>query len=140
MRMAYLVVADAANQGPSGKLNALGLGVRVINPTRLPAVVPLTILAQAEASSDELGEHPFKVSLEAPGRKVMTLVEDRLTVSERAADEAGLPIEFRAQVGFPFVAEKAGKYIIRLEIGRLKASYPFLVKAPSVAEPSAEGE
>lgn len=127
MKLQYLLVADAAASGAFGKMDVLGLGVRVLRPGRLPSLTPLNILVGAEADPAELGEQSIKISVQAPSAKAAVVVDDTVVVAPRPAEEEGLPIEVRLHLAFPFITTEPGVYTFRVQIGRLRATYKVLV-------------
>lgn len=127
MRFAFLQLADAASAGPEGKLNALGLGVRVLTFESLPATSPLAIIGSVEASVGEGGEYGLAVSLIEPSGLEVLLVQAKATVVDDVADTR-VPTGIGFSVGLlrPFEAE--GVYAIRATVGPEVAEYLFVVR------------
>lgn len=135
MKWNYALLADAANDS-GGKLNALGMGIRMIRPPRLPVAVPAVFLAAAEADSTELGPQELKITLETPDRKRQTLVDQTVQANARPADEADLPVEIRLLLSFPLLAQSEGLHTIRAQIGKARTSYAYLVRIVESEEPT----
>lgn len=141
MRIAYLTLAEAATPAGPEKVNALGMGVRRFLARSFPTLLNAVILVQAEASADEVGVHPIKISLEAPDRPRGVLVVGEIELEERERFDLRRPLTWTAQVpltGFPI--ERPGAYKLKVQVGRARAVYQFVVDAletESSAEPTA---
>ena len=132
MRFEYLVLADAANRADNGKLNVLGMGARILTVERLPAAVPLAILAAVAASTDEAGEYPIELALEEPDGSRAVLVEMTGSVPS-VTEDARVPTGMGLTVALfrPFRIE--GIYRITAKIGEETATYEFLVRSTPTA-------
>lgn len=128
MKITMLTLADAGNLGPDGKLNALGLGVRVIRRQEDgSSIVPLVILALAEATDADHGSQPIRISLQEPSGKRRGLIDDSLEVTPSPPEEADLPNEVRVQVSMPFLVNELGIHTLRMQLGKATANYRFVV-------------
>lgn len=133
MKIAYLLLADSANQSADGKLNVLGLGIRVINAGQLPVSLSVSVLASAEMPIEERGPKRIRLTLQAPGGEE-TLVEDVAEMEARDEILPDLPLQLNLQfalTGLEFKA--AGPHRVVLEVDGARAEYPVLVIAPSVS-------
>jgi hypothetical protein len=87
MRFEYLTLADAANTSAEGKLNALGIGVRVLTVPGLPAMVPVTILGAVQATVEEAGDYDVVVTLVDPAdERRIAVLSDRGTGLSKGTD------------------------------------------------------
>jgi hypothetical protein len=127
MKLLYAFLADASNES-NGKVNALGLGLRVVNASKLPALVPLALVGCIEVRRSELGEHQFKVEWSAPKGPVRTIVDDTVNITDRPDHEAKLPVEFRFNVSFPMLIAAPGRHTLRVQFGKLRLRYAVLVR------------
>lgn len=128
MKISLLTLADAANSAPEGKLNVLGMGVRIIrrgNPGRV--IVPMVVVAVGEATDADLGERPIDLSVTAPSGKSTTLLTDTLEITPNDPGRIDLPNEVRVQIAMPFILEEAGTFTLRMRLAGAKASYRFQV-------------
>lgn len=131
MRIAYLLLADSANQSADGKLNALGLGIRVVNAAQLPVSLSMSVLASAEMPIEERGPKRIRLTLEAPAGEE-TLVDDVAEMAARDEVLPDLPLQLNLQfalTGLEFKA--AGPHRVVLEVDGARAEYPLLVLAPT---------
>lgn len=135
MKFEYLLLADAANNGPDGKLNVLGLGTRIVTFESFPAGAPLTVLGSVAADASEAGEYDLEVSIVEPDGTRQPMVQARATVSSQVED-ARVPTGISFVLGFlrPFRIE--GVHSFEARVGEVTARYDFLVRLRR--EPSPE--
>ncbi|MEX0625557.1 MAG: hypothetical protein WD402_03335 [Chloroflexota bacterium] len=128
MRIAYLLVADSANQSNDGKLNVLGMGVRVINAPVLPFPVALTVLVSAQLDHAERGAKHVKLSLATPSGS-QVLIDDTAPMESRENMIENLPLQLNFQFVLSGLAFKeAGLHHFIVEIEGERAEYPFVVQ------------
>ena len=140
MRFDFLTLADAANNGPEGKLNVLGFGVRVLTLPQLPGASPLAIVGAVTADVAEAGEYDVEVRIEEPDGRSAEVAKARTSLKAKVTDER-VPTGITFILGFvrPFRIE--GKYIIRASVGDVVAEYPFVVRlSPRDAGDAKTGE
>ena len=127
MKFEYLSLADAANNGPDGKLNVLGLGPRVLNLAALPGGVPLAIIGGVSAGIEEAGEYGLDLRLIEPDGTDVPLVSARALVPSDVQDT-------RAPTGAGFVVawfgpfRLEGLHRIHAQFGQATADYEFVVR------------
>lgn len=136
MRLAYVLLADAANRTADGKVNALGIGIRQVQPATLPSVFTGVLMAGAEATKAEFGQHHVRLSLLAPGAKrATTIVEGTLDVADRPGIDERLPLSLDVQLRLAgLLLEQPGVYKLRIQIGTARGDYSFAVSARAGAD------
>ncbi|MFI5284595.1 MAG: DUF6941 family protein [Candidatus Dormibacterales bacterium] len=142
MRFEILSLADAANNAPDGKLNVLGLGIRIVNVPGLPAGMPLAVLGSVSAGPAEAGDYDLDVRMVEPDGTEVPLAQGRSTVPAEVV-EPRVPTGVGFVVGFggPFRIE--GLHVIRARFGKLVMDYEFVVRlqrAPGSSAEAAAGE
>ena len=135
MKFEYLLLADAAKNGPDGKLNVLGLGARIVTFESFPAGSPLTVLGSVTADASEAGEYDIEVAMVQPDGTREPMVQAKATVSSEVED-ARVPTGISFVLGFlrPFRIE--GVHSFEARVGDVTARYDFLVRLRR--EPSSE--
>jgi len=104
MKIAFLTIADAANDGPDGKLNFLGAGIRILRPSAANALISLVIVGQVDADDTEAGTYPVQLFMTGPdGVEVMRLEFDGVV---GASDDPEVP------TGFGFVINLARPFTL----------------------------
>jgi hypothetical protein len=128
MRFELLTIADAANRGPEGKLNVLGMGARILTFAELPGSAPLVLLGSIAAMTTEAGIYPLRVTRRDPDGSEHVLVEaDGVVPSEAADDRIPTGIAFTIGMSGPFTQE--GVYQIVATLGDdLREEWPFVVR------------
>ncbi len=127
MRFELLSLADAANNGPDGKLNVLGLGTRIVNLAGLPGGVPMVIVGSISAGLEEAGDYELDLRMVEPDGMEMPLIHSRAVVPAEV-DDSRVPTGAGFVVGFigPFRIE--GVHKIRVRFGELVGDYDFVVR------------
>ena len=105
------------------------------------------MVAQVEASIEELGVHKVRFAITGPGRKQRVVAEGTVELEGREGFDLRRPLTWTGQVpltGFPI--EKPGAYRVSAMFGKVRASYVFVVdQLPQTDEgsgdeqPSTEG-
>jgi hypothetical protein len=137
MKFDYLQLADAMNVSPDGKVNVLGLGIRLLVFPQLPAASRFAVLANVQADLSEVGSHDAEFRLVAPDGTEQDLFRTSIDVNPDLDPEATIVIiGLGLDVVRPFTQE--GRYIIRAKVGDVSAEYRFRVKvgSPGLAGPS----
>jgi hypothetical protein len=140
MKLSYLLLVDSASQGPEGKLNALGIGIRKFRPVTLPFAVSATLLAGVEVKRQDAGEHPLRIVLTGPTGKGVPLAEGKVDVKFGPDIDPRLPVT--ATTHFPLtglVLNGSGLYRLRFELGSLRGTYAFVVDPPPTDADSDSG-
>jgi hypothetical protein len=133
MRFAYLLLADASSAGNEGKLNLLGIGVRLLRPTELPAAAQLTIAASIEATSDdEIGPYELELSIENPDGSVDTLNTGEVSF-QPDAETPDVPRSIIFVVGLLRSYAQEGTYRIRARVADATADYAFVIRVVPAA-------
>jgi hypothetical protein len=127
MRFEYLVLADAANRGVDGKINVLGLGVRILSYPSLPAASPLAIVGAVEAAVDEAGDYALLVKLVEPDGTVEEIVKASAKVPSEVSDER-VPTGIGFTIGLTRPFRLEGIHSIRASFGDQQASFAFVVR------------
>lgn len=138
MKIDLLTIADAANTTPDGKLNILGLGVRVLTVDGPNHVIPLIVACGVEANVAEAGDYPLTVRLERPDGVVEGVVTATLLIPGEVADPrvpTGAGLTLQMVRGFPV----AGVYSLVVDVGGVAAQYVFAVTF-AVAEAAGAGQ
>jgi len=137
MRFAYLLIAEAVTVAAPEKVNALGLGVRRFLAPTFPTLLNAIVVAQVEASIEDLGIHNVRFSVIGPGRRARLLATGTVELDQREGFDLRRPLTWSAQVpitGFPI--DKPGPYRVNAVFGKARANYVFVVDP---LEPGAEG-
>lgn len=139
MQIDFLTLADAANNGPDGKLNVLGLGARVLTYGSLPATSPLVVLAAASAGVEEAGEYAVAVAIVEPDGTRELLVESMGRVNAEVVD-ARVPTGIGVVLNLfrPFRLEGVHRFEVRF--GELTQTYEFLVRLATAGQAAEERE
>ncbi len=127
MQFEYLTIADAVSNGPDGKLNVLGLGVRIANVESLPADTPMTILGAVAASVDEAGTYEVEVSISAPDGSREVIAHGTAELSATLADPrvpTGLTFSIPGVRSFRI----EGVHTLEARVGELTRTYELLVR------------
>jgi hypothetical protein len=135
MQFEYLVIADAASNGPEGKVNALGIGVRVVNLDHLPNQASMTILGSVSASLSEAGPYDVRVAMIAPDGSRDVLAQGLAEVPSQVPD---IRVPTGLAFGLPGVRtfNLEGVYTVEAQVGELIKTYEFVVRlVPKVAPP-----
>ena len=127
MRLEFLSIADAANNAADGKLNALGLGTRIVNVTSLPAGMPLAIVGSVSASVEEAGEYDLDLLLVEPDGTEVPLVATRATVPSEVMDSR-VPTGAGFVVAWLATFRIEGVHMIRARFGDVHGGYDFVVR------------
>lgn len=140
MKFEYLLLADAANNGPDGKVNVLGLGTRIVTFDRLPGGLPLTVLGSVAADASEAAEYDVEVAIVEPDGTREVMVQSKAAVSSHVEDTR-VPTGISFVLGFlrPFRIE--GVHSFEARVGDVTARYDFLVRLrrESSSEPAQAG-
>ena len=127
MRFEYLFLADAANSAADGKINVLGLGVRILTYSELPASSPLVIVGAVEATVEEAGDYALRVELFEPDGTIEELVNAAAKVTTEVKDSrVPTGIGFTIALSRPFRQE--GVHVIRATVANEVAQYAFVVR------------
>ena len=126
MRFEYLFLADAANQAANGKMNVLGMGVRILTYAALPAASPLAIVGAVEAAVAEAGDYPLVVELVEPDGTVEEIVKATAKVPSEVTD-VRLPTGMGFTIALTRPFRKEGIHYIRASFGDQQASFAFAV-------------
>ncbi len=130
MRFSYLFLADAANRSPDGKLNALGIGARILTVREFPSQLPVVVLGAVDASVDEAGSYDLVVEITEPDGTVVPLVHARATVDSEVTDpRVPTGISFMLGLSHPFTRE--GIYTIVARVADCETHYEFVVRRDS---------
>ena len=139
MECSFALVADAANQEASGKLNVLGVFDR-LTPDKFPYLHPqMFLIASFRASPAEFGrKKDFEISFLDPDARVLTSVKGSAIVPKPDAGmKATLQIVLQ-MVNTPF--PKPGPYEISVFVGGdQKASVPLEAIARKVPKRRGNG-
>jgi hypothetical protein len=127
MQIDFFLVADSANNGPEGKLNALGLGVRILNYERLPAVTPLALLLQVSAPTSEAGNVPVEIVLVEPDNTREILLSGTGQISSESVDDR-IPTGFGFNLGLVRPYRIEGVHRFEATVGQLTGQYEVLVR------------
>lgn len=137
MNVEYVVLADAMNFGPDGKINLLGMGWRQLNLGQLPTNVSFSILVSVIGARPDAGEHEADFCLVLPDGTEELLTRGPVVLDgPPEADVLGVVLGLDL-VGKPFV--QPGRYAVRVKVGAALGEYPFQVNAPEASpqEPKA---
>lgn len=136
MQFEYLTIADAVNNGPEGKINALGMGARIANFESLPAQAAMTVLFAVSATVDEAGQYEVDVAIRAPdGSREMIAHGPAELIREVADARVPTGLTFAVPSIRSFGTE--GVHSIEVRVGELTRSYDFLVRIHDAAAPVA---
>jgi hypothetical protein len=127
----YLTIADSASTGEDGKVNALGLGVRIASFAKLPGTSSMAILASVSADVDEAGTYEIEVAMVEPDGSRQVIVQASAEVPADVADR-------RVPTGITFAV--AGFRTFRMEgvhsfaarVGEVTRTYDFVVRLVDV--------
>ena len=133
MEIEYFLVADSANGGPDGKVNALGIGVRVLSYERLPAATPLAILLHISARPGEVHEIPIQLSLTEPDGTREILVDTVAPINATVNDER-VPTGINLQLGLVRPYRIEGVHRFEVQAGELRRSYDVVVRVGQLPE------
>jgi hypothetical protein len=129
LQFEYLVLADAANNAPDGKVNVLGLGARIVTVERLPATLPLALLGLVSGSPEEAGDYEARVTLEEPDGTKETIVEFVGKLNADADPRVPTGIGMLLNIVRPF--RIAGIHRFEMTVGDLTSRYDLLVRMQS---------
>ena len=134
MRFQSLLLADAMNVGSDGKVNALGLGVRLITYPQLPGASPLSVLANIVAEPSEAGLHDAEFCLLLPDGTEEELFRTtvNVTVDADTPDATMVSVMLGFSMLRPFIDE--GVHAVRVKVGVVSAEYKFRVQAARSAQ------
>ena len=131
MRPNYAFLCDYAQQDPSGKINALGIGWANLAVAELPAThAQMTLVASLSGSKAEAGAKKVEVHcIDADGANVIPALEADLDFAvQEPALEGNLNLVFNLQ---SLQFKKYGQYAFHLIVqGNEIARVPFSVVAP----------
>jgi hypothetical protein len=127
VRFEYLSLADAANSGPEGKLNVLGLGSRIINLPGLPGGTPLAIVGSVSAAVDEAGSYELVVFMVEPDGTEVQLVQGSAIVPSDV-EETRVPTGSGFLIGFAGPFRLEGVHRIHARFGTVESDYEFVVR------------
>jgi hypothetical protein len=126
VRFEFLSLADAANNGPEGKLNVLGFGARILTLPSLPAAVPLVVVGGVAAGTDEAGAFDLAVHMIEPDGTEVQLARGPASIPS-VVRENRLPTGVNFLVGFRGPFRTYGLHSIRARFGGIEATYDFVV-------------
>lgn len=139
MHARYTLLADSAIISVDGKITATGI-FETINVIKLPAVHPqMTLVAQLEGTTDEIGEHDLLLELHDEKGKLVSSMQLPPFVfgakdSPGPTIRAGIVARI-ANTRFDHI----GEHEIRILVdGRFLASVAFTVVKVQIIKPSAE--
>lgn len=128
MRFSYLSIAEAVTVAAPEKINALGFGLRRFLAASFPTLLNAVLVAQVEASLEELGVHKVRFAIGGPGRKQRIVAEGTVELEDREGFDLRRPLTWTAQIpltGLPI--EEPGAYRVSATFGNVRASYVFVV-------------
>ena len=130
MKIEYLMVADAVNFGPDGKVNMLGMGWRQVNMAQLPSPFSFSIVASVTVPPAEAGAYEGEYSLTLPDGTEEVLSRTPVVFAQPPEETVLLGMV----LGLEVVARpltQAGLYTVRLKVGVASAEYQFRVNTPA---------
>jgi len=140
MKIEYLVLADAMNFGPEGKINILGMGWRRVNLAQLPGPLSFSIIVSITAPPAEAGEYEGEFSLTLPDGTEEPLSRGRVVLAGAPAEAVLLSLIVGLEVnGKPFT--QSGVHVVHVKVGTASADYTFHVNAiaaPAPQEPATD--
>lgn len=134
MKFALLTLAEAANQGPLGRLNALGLGARIIQLEKPDELVAMSIVGAVDMPVAQAGEFDFKVWFTSPDSKTENVVEERVEVGRSNIHDDRLPTGLAFVINAVRGFAQDGIYVLHASLGETSAEYPFAVRGTAVEE------
>jgi hypothetical protein len=127
----YVVLADAMNFGPDGKINLLGMGWRQLNLGQLPANVSFSIVVSLIGTRSDAGEYEADFCLVLPDDTEELLTRGPVVLAgPPEADVLGVVLGLDL-VGKPFI--RPGRYAVRIKVGTALGEYQFQVNAPDAS-------
>lgn len=131
MKFEFLVLADAMNFGPEGKVNILGMGWRQVVVAQLPAPLSFAIVASLTGPVSDAGEHVGEFCVVLPDGTEEMLARGPVVLPEPRAEATSIGLAFGLDViGKQFA--QPGLYTIRATIGPVSAEYQFRVTVGAV--------
>lgn len=128
MRIAFALLADAANLSQEGKLNILGV-FDAVHVATLPAVHPRAhLVARISGGRSDVGTHAMSLTWRGPNGSTIwsTSGELRVETPPTGVDEMDLP--FVAALDLP--VDRAGTFTLSIAIGgREMAVVPLQVRS-----------
>jgi hypothetical protein len=126
VRFALLTLADGSSVS-EGKLNLLGVGVRKLQPPRLPANMLITIAGMVEGTADEGGTHRLELTLIEPNGREVPLLSDNADLPTQTRDP-DLPVNmvFAINLGRTYV--EPWLYRLQVAYADVQTEYDFKVE------------
>ena len=128
MKIAFALLADAANLSQEGKLNILGV-FDAVHVASLPAVHPRAhLVARINGGRSDVGTHAMTLSWRAPDGTIMWSTSGELRVETPPAGVEELDLPFVAALDLP--VDRSGTFTLAIAIGgREMAVVPLQVRS-----------
>jgi hypothetical protein len=134
-----MLLCDAAQVDPSGKVHMLGAGWSITSSPTTPAAVAVLIKVPWDRANQK---HPFSLTLEdADGQSAPTAPSANgvIEVGRPPGLDPGTPIDAAFQVTVPSLPLPPGRYTWRLKIADQEFTTSFQVRANLPIQLSSEG-
>lgn len=140
---AQIILCDAAQSDPSGKLHMLGAGWSITSSPTAPQAVAVLIKVPWDRTNQQLtltlqlldaDGHP--VLLPSPVGQTPVAVGSTLEVGRPPSVPAGSPIDASFALNVQPMPLPPGRYEWRLDLAGETSSAPFLVRSPQIAADS----
>lgn len=128
MRIAFALLADAANLSQEGKLNILGV-FDAVHVATLPAVHPRAhLVARLNGGRGDAGTHAMTLTWRAPDGTIMWSTSGELRVESPPAGIEEMDLPFVAALDLP--VDRPGTFTLAIAIGgREMAVVPLQVRS-----------
>jgi hypothetical protein len=119
MKLAYAILADAAQVTPDGKFSILGGGIEILNSVALPAMVPsLALIIRLSLDPDSLSiQHILQVELVDPDglQSLANIAESSFTPEQKISIKEGILPSTTFVFNFLGISfPKTGKYTFNI--------------------------
>ena len=122
MRIAAMLLADAANNTGDGRINLLGAGIDRWLISQFPGIAEIVVFLRLEILSTEAGEHRIALDfISADGQSITPRIQGEFTAPSGPPFYRYLNLTYRMKFKIP----NPGEYSFRVTIdGREESSCP----------------